>query len=57
MEKIYTIVDSTGKELYATLDITILNENQIAIEELRTEEMENPYFDFETRTFYNKINK
>lgn len=57
MEKIYTIVDSTGKELYATLDITILNENQIAIEELRTEEMDNPYFDFETRTFYNKIDE
>jgi hypothetical protein len=57
MEKIYTIVDNTGKELYATLDISILNENQIAIEELRTEEMENPYFDFETRTFYNKIDE
>ena len=56
MQKIYTIVDKTGKELYATLDITILNENEIAIEELRTEEMENPHFDFEKRIFYNKIN-
>lgn len=51
---IYTIVDIEGKELFATLDISILFEGQIAIEELRTEVMENPYFNFETRTFYNK---
>jgi hypothetical protein len=51
---IYTIVDIEGKELFATLDISILSEDQIAIEELRTEVMENPYFNFETRTFYNK---
>ena len=56
MDKIYTIVDNTGKELYAVMYISNLNENEIAIEELRTEEMDNPYFDFETRTFYNKIN-
>jgi hypothetical protein len=57
MEKIYTIVDQTGKELYAVKYISNLNENEIAIEELRTEQMDNPYFDFNTRTFYNKINK
>ena len=57
MEKIYTIVDKTGKELYAVMHISNLNENEIAIKELRTEEMENPYFDFQTRTFYNKIDE
>ena len=56
MEKIYTIVSIDGKELYATIDISSLPSEQIAIEELRTEYMENPYFDFETRTFYDKIN-
>ena len=43
-----------GKELYATNDISDLQEGEIAITELRTEEMENPYFNFETKTFYNK---
>jgi len=57
MEKIYTIVDKTGKELYAVMHISNLNENEISIEELRTEEMDNPYFDFQTRTFYNKIDE
>jgi hypothetical protein len=56
VEKIYTIIRTDGKELYATIDISFLNEGEIAIEELRTEEMENPYFDFVTRLFYNKIN-
>jgi len=51
---IYTIINSEGKELYATENIENLPDNEIAIEELRTEEMENPYFDFETRKFYNK---
>ena len=54
MEKIYTIIDAeTGQELFAKLDNEV-SEGQIAIEELRTEPMENPYFDFETRTFYDK---
>jgi len=57
MEQIYTIVDKTGKELYAVMHISNLNENEISIEELRTEEMDNPYFDFQTRTFYNKIDE
>ena len=51
---IHTIINSEGKELYATNDISDLQENEIAIKELRTEEMENPYFNFLTRTFYNK---
>lgn len=51
---IYTIINSDGKELYATENIGNLPDNEIAIEELRTEEMENPYFDLETRKFYNK---
>lgn len=51
---LHTIINSEGKELYATNDISDLQENEIAITELRTEEIENPYFDFETRIFYNK---
>ena len=51
---IYTIINSEGKELYATENIENLPNGEIAIEELRTEEMENPYFDLETRQFYNK---
>ena len=55
MENIYTIVDiDTGKELRAQFDIYNVAENEIAIIELRTEEMENPYFNFETKKFYNK---
>lgn len=48
-----TIIDrNTGKELYAANTKIQLAENEIAIDELRTEVMENPYFNFETRTFY-----
>jgi len=53
---IYTILNKEGKELYATQDISNLQENEIAVEQLRTVEMENPYFDFEIRKFYNKLN-
>jgi hypothetical protein len=54
MDKIYTIIDKeTGQELYAKFDDEV-TDNEVAIEELRTEYMENPYFDFETRTFYDK---
>lgn len=52
---LHTIINDEGKELYATNDISDLQENEIAITELRTEQIENPYFDFETRTFYNKL--
>lgn len=55
MENIYTVVDiDTSKELRAQFDIYNIAENEIAIIELRTEEMENPYFNFETKEFYNK---
>jgi len=52
---IYTILNKDGKELYATQDISNLQENEIVVEQLRTVEMENPYFDFETKEFYNKL--
>ena len=52
---LHTIVKKdTGKELYATHDVHNIQKDEIAISELREEEMENPYFDFETRKFYNK---
>ena len=50
-----TIINKfTGQLLYATVIQVELLENEIAIDELLTEYFENPYFDFETRTFYNK---
>jgi hypothetical protein len=50
-----TIIDkNTGQVLYASIIEVDLSENEIAIDELLTEEMENAYFDFETKTFYNK---
>jgi len=52
---LYAILEKeTGKELYYKGDNEVL-ENEIAVEELRDEEMENPHFNFETRTYYNKI--
>jgi hypothetical protein len=50
-----SIIDkNTGKLICATaIEIDVL-ENEMLIDELLTEVMENPYFDFETRTFYNK---
>lgn len=51
---LYAILEKeTGKELYYKGDNEVL-ENEIAVEELRNEEMENPHFNFETRTYYNK---
>jgi hypothetical protein len=48
-----TIIDkNTGKVLYATAIELELIENEIAIDELLTEVIENPYFNFETRKFY-----
>jgi hypothetical protein len=50
-----TIIDKfTGKVLYATIIEVHLLETEIEIDELLTEYFENPYFDFESRTFYNK---
>lgn len=55
METLYTILDKkTGRELYATFNKGCILKGEIAVEELRTEEMENPHFDFETRNFYDK---
>lgn len=57
MEKqFYTIVDKkTGQELRGQFEGDNVAENEIAIEEVRTEVMENPYFDFKKKIFYNKI--
>jgi len=50
----YAIIEkATGKELYYKTDNSVL-ETEVAVEELRTEDMDNPHFDFETRTFFDK---
>lgn len=56
MEEILkTVIDKeTGQELRAQFHNTIA-ENEMLIEALRTELMENPYWDFENEVFYNKI--
>ena len=52
---IYTIIDkNTGQELRAQFDKDVA-ENEVAVTELRTDFMENPYFNFLTREFYDKI--
>jgi hypothetical protein len=52
---IYTIIEeATGKELFAKFDNGV-QDGQVAVEELRTEDMDNPHFDFENRTFYDKL--
>ena len=55
MEEILkTVIDKeTGQELRAQFHSTIA-ENEMLIEALRTEPMENPYWDFENGTFYDK---
>jgi hypothetical protein len=54
-KQIFTVVDkTTGQELRAQFEGDTLAENEIAVTELRTEAMENPYFNFQTRTFYDK---
>jgi hypothetical protein len=51
---IYTIIEeSTGKELFAKFDNEV-EAGQVAVTELRTQDMANPHFDFETRTFFDK---
>lgn len=48
-----TIIDKkTGAELYGTLLDFTDNENEIAVDELRTEWMLKPFFNFETRTYF-----
>lgn len=48
-----TIIEtSTGKVLYAVSDFFNLQENQTAIDELLTESFIQPYYNFETFSFY-----
>jgi hypothetical protein len=48
-----TIIDkNSGKVLYATISDFVDTETEMAINELLTETFVNPYFNFETRTFY-----
>lgn len=56
MEEILkTVIDKeTGQELRAQFHNHIA-ENEMLIESLRTEPMENPYWDFENNVFYDKI--
>jgi hypothetical protein len=50
-----TIIDkNTGKVLYCRKDEPTL-ENEMAVDLLLTIPMENPYYDFNTQTFYDKI--
>jgi hypothetical protein len=51
---IYTIIEeATGKELFAKFD-NIVETGQVAITVLRTEDMENPHFDFELKCWVDK---
>ena len=53
-ETLKTVIDKeTGQELRAQFHSTIA-ENEMLIEALRTEPMENPYWDFENEIFYDK---
>lgn len=54
-EKLKTVIDKeTGLELRAQFHNQIA-ENEMLIEALRTEPMENPYWDFVNEVFYDKI--
>lgn len=55
-KKYYTILDkNNGQELRGQFDGDELGDNEIEIEDKRTEYMENPYFDFVTKQFYDKV--
>lgn len=43
---------NTGEVLYSTIVEVVLQENEVSINELLTEAHVKPYFNFETRTFY-----
>ena len=47
-----TIIDTTGKVLYATSIDIDLQENEIAIDDLLQDNFVSAYWNFETRTFY-----
>jgi hypothetical protein len=56
-KQFYTIVDKeTGQEYRGQFEGDNIAENEIAILEIRIELMENPYFDFKTRKFYDSKN-
>ena len=53
-ETLKTVIDKeTGQELRAQFHSTIA-ENEMLIEALRTEPMENPYWEFQNEVFYDK---
>ncbi len=53
-ETLKTVIDKeTGQELRAQFHNQIA-ENEMLIDVLRTEYMENPYWDFENNIFYDK---
>jgi len=48
-----TIVDKlSGKALYCVTEITTLQDNEIAVDELPTENFISAYYNFDTKTFY-----
>lgn len=52
-----TIINKvTAQVLYATIVEVELLDNEIAIDELLTEAFENPYFDFNSKIFYENAN-
>ena len=54
-ETLKTVIDKeTGQELRAHFH-DVIAENEMLIDVLRTEYMENPYWDFENEVFYDKI--
>ena len=54
-ETLKTVIDKeTGQELRAQYHSTIA-EDEMLIDALRTEYMENPYWDFEKQIFYDKV--
>lgn len=55
LEKVKSVIDKeSGELLYATIVEVELQENEILIDEVLEVEMENPYYNFETKQFYNK---
>lgn len=50
-----TIVDTEGRELFASSIEIDLKVGEIEVDALRTVYMENPYYDFETESFYDNI--
>ena len=52
--KLKTVINKhTGQELRAQFH-DVIAENEMLIEALRTEPMENPYWDFQNEVFYDK---